>query len=134
MKLARLVRAFTWLHPGDCIPPHGLDMQWKHDSEKVEKLAQAFGLYGFDVTKPALVGYPLDGRVQLLSGTHRHAAAERTGVLLPVTIWLNSDVRKMWGTPLWDEVIRDIPVEELMKHPCTDGLSVIPYNAVEFPA
>ena len=127
----------TWLHPCDCNPPHGLDLTpGSRDWEKVKWLYEMFNVYGFDLSKSALVGYPLDDRIQLLSGTHRYWAAAlvgyplddriqllssthrywaAAGILLPVTIWLRSYVEAYWGTPEWNTINRDIPVEELMK-------------------
>lgn len=104
----------TWLEPHDCDPPHGLDMQCEHDAAKVAMLADAFYKSGFDDTKSALVGYVKNGRVQLLSGTHRHRAALYTQTPLPVVLWLGSDIDKAWGqTEQWMRIIQDIPVREL---------------------
>ena len=103
----------TWLHPTDCIPPHGLDMTSPHDYLKVEMLYEAFVTSGFDKKKPALVGYPLDGKVQLLSGTHRHRAALMADIELPVTIWLQSDIIDKWGTDEWKRVMADVPLYRL---------------------
>lgn len=73
-----------------------------------------FAAEGFDSSKSALVGYPLDGRVQLLSGTHRHEAARRAGILLPVVLWLRSDVELAWGNlEDWLHLMEDIPVADL---------------------
>ena len=107
--------AIVFLHPDDCTPPHGLDMDSEHDRLKVLKLARAFEANGFDMEEPALVGYPaLGGKVQLLSGTHRHRAAEMTGTLLPVTLWLRSNIEGYWGfLDEWRVVMRDIPAREL---------------------
>lgn len=99
----RFARHYVLLHPDDCEPPHGLDLEpGSRDSIKVERLTEAFARDGFDKTMPALVGYPLDGRVQLASGTHRHEAAKRAGIRLPVKLTLRSHVEAMWGTPAWE--------------------------------
>lgn len=100
-----------WLHPNDCRPPHGLDLLSQKTLLKIEYLVDRFVKNNFDSREPALVGYPLDGKIQLLSGTHRHFAAKRAEVLLPVTLWLRSDIEKAWGTDNWKEIMRDIPVE-----------------------
>lgn len=103
-----------WVHPSDCDPPHGLDMEAEHDRKKVKDLFDAFAAEGFNKKYPALVGYPNgEGRIQLLSGTHRHFAAVMAGILLPVTLWLRSDVEESWGMEEWARVMRDVPVEEL---------------------
>jgi hypothetical protein len=111
----RLARQYVWLFPADCDPPHGLDMEpGGRDDVKVAHLEDQFRHSGFDLDYPALVGYPLNGRVQLLSGTHRHRAASRIdGFLLPVTLFLSSDVRTLWGTERWAGVMADIPVRRL---------------------
>lgn len=112
----RKAKFFTWLHPDDCIPPHGLDLVSNtRDTHKVEMLESAFKSKGFDMNMPALVGYPKDGKIQLLSGTHRHEAAKRTDILLPVHIILSSVVEATWGTEMWNDVIKDVPVNELEK-------------------
>lgn len=97
--MTRLARQYVLLHPDDCDPPHGLDMYpGSRDWWKVEHLKQSFSQWGFDPGEPALVGYPRDGRVQLLSGTHRHLAAKQLGMMLPVTLKLRSVVEAAWGT------------------------------------
>jgi hypothetical protein len=104
----------TWVKAEDCYPPHGLDMSWEHDYNKVEMLVNAFSKEGFNKDEPALVGYPLDDKIQLLSGTHRHEAALRTDIELPVVVWLRSDVEKTWGKlDDWIHVMEDISVNEL---------------------
>jgi hypothetical protein len=104
----------TWLDPTDCDPPHGLDLREPHHYEKVNMLIARFDEAGFDRTHGALVGYPLNGRVQLLSGTHRHEAAVRAGIKLPVTLWLRSDVELAWGDlEEWKRLIQDVPVQVL---------------------
>lgn len=110
----RYARLYILAHPSDCDPPHGLDMTSRHDYEKVEMLEAAFRKDGFDPAMPALVGYPLDGRIQLLSGTHRHLAATRANIFLPITLKLRSLVEASWGIPeRWDPLIADIPVRDL---------------------
>ncbi len=110
----RFARRYVLLHPDDCDAPHGLDLEpGSRDSMKVEGLTEAFARDGFDRTMPALVGYPLNGRVQLASGTHRHEAAKRAGIRLPVKLTLRSQVEAMWGTPAWEAFIEDLSVESL---------------------
>lgn len=105
----------TWLDPSDCNPPHGLDLSpGSRDTLKVEDLESQFCESGFDKTKSALVGYPLEGKIQLLSGTHRHEAAVRAGIKLPVTLFLRSYVEAYWGTEMWPTMLQDISVSELL--------------------
>lgn len=97
----------TWLDPEDCDPPHS------YGEAKVLKIMKALEA-GFSPNKPALIGYPCDGRVQLLSGTHRHEAARRLGLKVPVTLWLGSTVEESWGElEEWAKLMRDRPVAEL---------------------
>lgn len=119
----RFAKQYILVNPSDCDPPHGLDLSpGSRDSIKVEFLTKCFASAGFDPNEPALVGYPREGRIQLLSGTHRHEAAKRAGIQLPVTIKLRSVVEAAWGTPLWDELIKDIPVKDLEYYPITDSV------------
>lgn len=117
----RTGRCFTWADPSDCDPPHGLDLTaGSRDSLKVEHLEEQFRTSGFGEDFPALVGYVLDGKIQLLSGTHRHEAARRAGVRLPVTLWLRSDVEGAWGLEEeWARLIADVPLKELYTWPLT---------------
>lgn len=104
----------TWVDPVDCDPPHGLDLTQPRHFNKVNMLIEAFTRAGFDRNHSALVAYPRAGRIQLLSGTHRHEAARRVGILLPITLWLQSDIEATWGNlDEWRRVMRDIPVAVL---------------------
>lgn len=102
-----------WVKPEDCDPPHEV-----RKFERIWPLAEAFKKQGFDKSKPALIGYVVDGRIQLLSGTHRHMAADLVGIKIPVTLWLGSDIQKSWGTlEEWKKVMADIPVAKLERYP-----------------
>lgn len=99
---------------------------------KLNSLIEAFQRDGgFNKDYPALVGYPIDGMIQLLSGTHRHCAAFQASIKLPVTLWLRSDIEERWGTELWDSTIADIPVKELESYPVVDGFRISPYERVD---
>lgn len=112
----RTTRHYVLLHPDDCDAPHSLDLTPNgRDDKKVSYLTEAFAKSGFDENHSALVGYPLGGRIQLLSGTHRLEAAKRAGIRLPVTIFLRSYVEAAWGTENWADLIRDVPVKELQR-------------------
>lgn len=131
METLRYVRSFMWVDPNDCDPPHGLDMRSNHDADKVALLKEAFQREGFNLSYPALVGYPLNGRIQLVSGTHRHAAAQQAGIKLPITLWLRSSILELWGTDLWSKVILDIPVHELTEYPVVEGATSSPYDRID---
>ena len=52
----------TWVAPEDCDPPHAV----KH-LDKFEELTHRFLMEeGWDLNEPALIGYPFEGRIQLL--------------------------------------------------------------------
>lgn len=111
-------RYIIWLSPNDCCPPHGLDLSpGSSDSIKVNHLASAFLENGFNQNFPALIGYPLGGRIQLVSGTHRHEAAKRANIKLPVTLFLRSYIEAYWGTEKWLDILHDIPVRDFCHYP-----------------
>ncbi len=126
----RTARQFVWVHPDDCEPPHGLNMNDPRDYEKVNYLRECFLEKGFDLDQPALIGYPLNGKIQLLSGTHRHLAAKQAGILLPVSLWLRSDIERMWGTMGWEKAIEDISVRDLRDRLLSEGESIPPYEPI----
>lgn len=68
----------------------------------------------------------------MLSGTHRHLAAQLAHIKLPVTIWLRSDIEAMFGTELWANVIKDISVKELKALDIKEGFSICPFDKVNF--
>ena len=81
-----------WLSPSACVPPHRVT-----HPEKVQQLAAAFRDGGWDVERPALVGYPHGKGVQLLSGSHRWAAAISAGIRIPVRVVPYARVVWAWG-------------------------------------
>ena len=90
----------VWIDPSECDAPHRVS----HEDKLVE-LANEFVARGWGVNYPVLIGYMLDGRLQLLSGTHRHKAAEMAGIRLPVIVRNYDDVRSAWGTDAWAEIM-----------------------------
>jgi hypothetical protein len=90
----------------------------------VEWLTETFARDGFNPNEPALVGYPLNGRIQLASGTHRHEAAKRAGIRLPIRLMLRSSVEAMWGTAAWGTFIADIAVKDLECVEVTEGVFI----------
>lgn len=61
---------------------------------------------GWDTTKPALVGYEWGREIQLLSGTHRRAAAMGARIKVPVWVWNQEAVEAAWGKPSWDDLMK----------------------------
>lgn len=88
--------AAEWIYPDMCIPPHKVT-----HPDKVDSLAKDFEDYGW--WGPALIGYftydkPSEGyALQLLSGSHRWAAALLVGVKIPVIIKSEGEVEAAWG-------------------------------------
>lgn len=113
--------ALIWVDPADCDPPH------KAEQKKMQKFVEAFEAAGFNENHPAVIGYPFNGRIQLLSGSHRHAAALKTGTKLPVTMWLQSDIQRAWGNlEEWAKVMKQVAVKDFhesrTKPKCSHGL------------
>ena len=129
--MERRTKQYILVDADDCIAPHGLDLEGEHDAKKVAFLKEAFENNGFDPNEPALVGYPLNGKIQLLSGTHRHLAAKLAGIQLPVVIHLRSWVEQTWGTELWEETIKDILVKNLECAVVKEGFVNTPYDRVD---
>lgn len=71
-------------------PPHKVTRP-----EQVDELVESMLKYGWK--GPPLVGYRLDGKVQLLTGTHRRAAAERINFAIPVVLRSWEEVKDAWG-------------------------------------
>src|SRR4051812_34538074 len=94
------------IDPEELLPPHKIT-----HPEKAVAMAQDMLVNGWDHSKPDLVGYysggMLLGPIQLLSGTHRRAAAVCAGIKVPVKVWDKWYVESAWGTPEWTQVMGD---------------------------
>ena len=97
-----------WIDPDRCDPPHRVS-----HGDKLVDLANEFVERGWGENYPALIGYMLEGRLQLLSGTHRHKAAEMAGIRLPVIVRDYDDVSRAWGTEAWADIM-DAPSVRLL--------------------
>lgn len=89
--------------PADLVPPHRVTRP-----EQVDDLAVDMQTRGW-VGDP-LVGYPDEtirtAPIQLLSGTHRRAAAERVGIPVPVVVRTFAEVVAAWGDlDLWQKLM-----------------------------
>lgn len=83
----------SFLEPGGLVPPHKVTRP-----EQVEYLSKTFLAKGWNPKAPALVGYKIGGYIQLLSGTHRQAAAIKAGLIrIPVVVFSLEDVDAAWG-------------------------------------
>lgn len=112
----------VWLHPEQCSPPHRVT-----HPEKVDALREQFMREGWAVGCPVLVGYLFERRIQLLSGSHRWAAAQRADIVIPVAVYSYEFVRSCVGNlELWDV---------LMRAPLSDGLMLqhLLQECSEFP-
>lgn len=92
-----------WFQTHYLIPPHKITRE-----EQVLELAADMILKGgWDFSKPALVGYWDGYQVQLLTGTHRLAAAIICELKrVPVVVWKPGVARDAWGNEaLWRSII-----------------------------
>lgn len=105
---------YQMVDPVRCIPPHGITHP--------RKLAELMTIFEYDQHwgkgEPVLLGYwAAPGLVQLISGTHRHAAAVTAGIQVPVAILSYAEAHGMWGTPGWEEFIANPPTFQLDRPP-----------------
>lgn len=105
-----------WINPTFCTPPHGVDLLSPKHFNQVQDLYNYFIAYGFDQTRPALLGYFWENTIQLLSGSHRWLAAKYAGISLPVKLIPYSEVEACWGTEAWFDLMKDIPVIDCKLH------------------
>ena len=80
------------LHPSQCEPPHKIT-NFDHYDTLVQDIAEN----GWDMRCPDLKGYTFLDKVQLLSGSHRWAAANAIGIKIPVQVYTFEEVEKAWG-------------------------------------
>jgi ParB-like chromosome segregation protein Spo0J len=79
------------LDPNTLTPPHVVVRPWQ-----VVELAAGMRALGWQGSP--LVGYEDDGGVQLLTGTHRRAAAVRANMAtIPVKVYSSRLVSRCWG-------------------------------------
>ena len=81
-----------WVPASACFPPHKIT-----HPEKALQLFREFSTQGWDPSQPALVGYPWGEGIQLISGSHRWAAAAEAGIKIPVVIKPYHEVAWSWG-------------------------------------
>lgn len=90
-----------WMRPIRCRPPHGVT-----HLEKFDELVRDFTLRGWDTSKPVLVGYWFEGKFQLISGSHRWAAALFCQMRIPVRIVSYAEVYEAWGNlETWETLL-----------------------------
>jgi ParB-like chromosome segregation protein Spo0J len=91
-----------WINIEDCMPPHRVSR-----IEQAENFAVTFRKNGWDLQKPALIGYLWENKIQLLSGSHRYWGACRAGLnRIPVVIRTYKEVDTAWGNlSEWAEIM-----------------------------
>jgi ParB-like chromosome segregation protein Spo0J len=87
------------LDPKDCDPPHRVT-----HPEKLNWLISELTVKGWKGR--VLIGYKLDGRVQLISGSHRYEAAKRLSLKLPVLLYPYDYITAIYGTDEWLFLVR----------------------------
>lgn len=95
-----MTSSLNWYEPDELVPPHAV-----HRTSQVFDLADEFVKNGWDQSKPTLRGYWNGNEIQLLSGTHRQAAAALAGIRVPVLVWQRDYIERAWGTEEWDRVM-----------------------------
>ena len=91
----------TLLKPELCDPPHKIT-----HPEKFEYLVEKFTNEGWDYNHPYLIGYNYLGKIQLLTGSHRWAAAMEAEIEIPVVIESKEKVYSCFGDlEKWNELM-----------------------------
>lgn len=99
-------KAVVWIETWRCDPPHRITHPEKYDELRSEFIARGWG-----DGCPALLGYSLDGRVQLVSGSQRWAAAHDAGLKqIPVVVVSYDDAREFWGSDQWIAWVQKPPM------------------------
>lgn len=94
----------VWIPPYQCAPPHKITHK-----DKFLELVEQFKIIGWNLKEPALIGYPFNRGVQLISGSHRWAAAMIANILIPVKIHEYEYIYEIWGKDGWLELIKNPP-------------------------
>jgi len=88
------------IDPKLCDPPHRVT-----HPEKYEELVEEFSSSGWNFHCPNLIGYNFGSRIQLITGSHRWAAASTAKILVPVKVYTYEYVYNIWGTNEWQNLI-----------------------------
>lgn len=100
IDVPRTAAQYGWQNPREWSPPHRVTHE-----EKLEKLYLDFVENGWDLSKPSLLGYICPDGHQLITGSHRHAAAILAGIKVPVDVVSYYYLREIWGTDEWLEML-----------------------------
>lgn len=85
-----------WIKTKSCTPPHRVT-----HPEKFIELFRQFSSSGWNNEHPPLLGYQMGPKIQLISGSHRWAAAHRADIKIPVVVYPEFIIHKIWGTEDW---------------------------------
>ena len=91
-----------WINPKFCTPPHRVT-----HPDKFIDLCEQFTKNGWNTEEPALVGYQYMG-IQLISGSHRWAAAINSNIKIPVIIYPYKTILRIWGTDDWLQLLQSV--------------------------
>lgn len=92
-----------WIETRNCDPPHRVTHM-----DKFFELYDMFVLHGWDKNHPPLLGYFFDKKIQLISGSHRWAAADKAGIKIPVLLFSYETITNIWGTDGWLQLLKNI--------------------------
>ena len=100
-RLVKVVPQLINVHPSFCEPPHAVT-----HPVKANFLMRKFLNGGWDPTRPALVGYWSEDGIQLMSGSHRWAAAWDANIAMPVVVWEWHTISEAFGNlKLWEALM-----------------------------
>lgn len=92
----------SWIEPSLCDPPHKVT-----HPEKFIDLCGAFCGEGWDINEPPLLGYPIDNKIQLISGSHRWAAALEANIKIPIIVYSYDWIYEIWGSDTWLHILEN---------------------------
>lgn len=98
-----------WLNPNRCLPPHRIT-----HPEKLVEIKENMLANGWRLGAPILLGYwdEEERKVQLVSGSHRWAAAKELDVRIPIEVISRKKAYELWGTEQWCAWLSKPPVLE----------------------
>ena len=92
-----------WIDTNLCDPPHKVT-----HPEKFYELLELFLKYGWDNNHPPLLGYWFEDKIQLISGSHRWAAANEAHIKIPILLYSYEFIKNIWGTEEWLQILKDV--------------------------
>lgn len=92
-----------WTNTEFCDPPHRVT-----HPEKFFELLEMFKKNGWDTNHPPLLGYWLENKIQLISGSHRWAAAKEAEIKIPILLHTYEKIFNIWGTEEWLHLLQSV--------------------------